>query len=106
MDSDIRYPPRPEWPKSSEEPLEGVQIAASGDDAEWGVIAVFEITQTEPFGYARVWKVEGTLGGEPFTDYVYTGYAICQTAGITKACRHFAEQNVPAIDLGHRDVRS
>jgi hypothetical protein len=102
MSSDIRYPPRRDWPRTSEEPLEGVQIAASGADAYWGVIAVFEITQTEPFAYARVWRITGTLGAEPFTDYVYTGYAICPTSTVTAACRRFANQNVPPIDLGHR----
>ena len=102
MSADLRYPPPRDWPKSSEMPLEGVEIPAAGEDAQWGIIAVFEVTQTEKFAYARVWKVTGTLGGQPFTDYVYTGYAICKTRKVTPQCRKFPNENVPPIDLAAR----
>ncbi len=95
--SDVRFPPPDQgnWPPGSVKPLDkGVTLEPGSSSSEWGVNLLLRVDVRSTFALVDQYRVEGKVGGRPFSDLIDVRTAICtDTDSLSSDCRGFAEEH-------------
>jgi hypothetical protein len=72
----------------------GVALEPGASSSEWGVNLLLKVDVEASFALVGQYRVEGTVGGRPFSDVIDARTVICtDTADLSSDCRAFAEEH-------------